>query len=80
LLSRWKRDHHKDSPQTPEALSIRSGVERSDASVLLARLLNRHTLAPFIALQRVFFDTDLGDGYVAHASLAVHPEVTGPST
>ena len=80
LLSRWKRDHHKDSPHTPEALSIRSGVERSDASVRLARLLNRRTLAPFIALQRVFFGTDLGDGYVAHASLAVQAEVTGPST
>jgi SAM-dependent methyltransferase len=80
VLSRWKRDHQQGSAQTPEALSIRSGVERSAASVRSARLLNRRTLAPFIALQRVFFDTDPGDGYVAHAALAGQAEVTGPST
>ena len=51
----------------PEMLSIRSGVERSDASLRLAGILNRRTLAPFIALQRLFFNSDLGDGYVVHA-------------
>lgn len=50
-----------------EALSIRSGVERSHASVRLARFLNRRTLAPFVYLQRLFFHGDLGDGYVAYA-------------
>jgi hypothetical protein len=80
VLSCWKRDHHKSSSQSPETLSIRSGLERSAASVRLAGLLNRHILAPFIALQRVFFDTDLGDGYVAHAGLAGQTEVTGQST
>jgi len=52
---------------TPESLSIRSGVERSDVSLRLSRILTRRTLAPFIVLQRAFFGTDLGDGYVAEA-------------
>lgn len=67
LLSRWKRSQPERPPQTPEELSILSGVERSDASLRLAGLVNRHTLAPFIALQRPFYRTDLGDGYVVHA-------------
>jgi len=53
--------------QTQETLSIRSGVERSRASLRLSGILNRRTLAPFILLQRAFFGTDLGDGYVAQA-------------
>jgi SAM-dependent methyltransferase len=70
-LARLKADS-KTSGSTataaaPEDLSIRSGVERSDASIRLAGILNRRTLAPFIALQRAFFQSDLGDGYVAQA-------------
>ncbi|MGE0119493.1 MAG: class I SAM-dependent methyltransferase [Dongiaceae bacterium] len=66
-LSRWKTSEQEQTAQAPETLSIRSGIERSDASLQLARILNRHTLTPFIALQRLFFDSDLGDGYVADA-------------
>jgi hypothetical protein len=42
-----------------------------------SKILNRHTLAPFIALQRLFFDSDLGDGYVAHAVSAQRPDMIG---
>jgi SAM-dependent methyltransferase len=80
LLSRWTKTHNTKPQRAPEALSILSGIERSGASVQLARLLNRHTLAPFIALQRLFFDSDLGDGYVAQAVRDGQAEVTGPST
>jgi SAM-dependent methyltransferase len=55
---------------TPECLSIRSGVERSEVSLRLSRILTRRTLAPFVVLQRAFFGTDLGDGYVAEALYA----------
>jgi SAM-dependent methyltransferase len=79
LLSRWTRVQPRHPARTPEELSIMSGVERSDASLRLANLLNRHTLAPFIALQRPFFDRDLGDGYVAHAVRLGH-EVGGQPT
>jgi SAM-dependent methyltransferase len=64
-LARVKAGGKSAAAATPEALSIRSGVERSEASIRLAGLLNRRTLAPFIALQRAFFQSDLGDGYVA---------------
>jgi SAM-dependent methyltransferase len=70
LLSHWKAGAHSVSASERQRLSIRSGVERSEASVQWAALLNRHTLRPFIALQRMFFGTDLGDGYVAHAARA----------
>ena len=66
LLSRYS-GNQQSIGASPEALSIRSGVERSSASLRLAPVLNRHTLAPFIALQRLFFKWDLGDGYVAPA-------------
>jgi len=68
LLTRAKAMAY-DEDQTPEALSIRSGVQRSEASIRIAKILNRRTLAPFALLQRLFFDSDLGDGYVAHAEL-----------
>lgn len=70
LLSCWSSGGQKDAALTPEALSIRSGVERSGASLRLSRILNRHTLAPLIVLQRLFFGSDLGDGYVAQAVAA----------
>lgn len=66
LLS-YFRTHRAPDDATPEDLSILSGTERSAASVRFAKVLNRRTLAPFVALQRLFFATDLGDGYVAHA-------------
>lgn len=55
---------------TKESLSIRSGVERSQASIRLSGFLTRRTLAPLIVLQRAFFATDWGDGYVAEALYA----------
>ena len=67
LLSRWKSNGKTEATQRAEELSIRSGVERSDASVRVSKILNRRTLRPFIALQRLFFQSDLGDGYVACA-------------
>jgi SAM-dependent methyltransferase len=80
VLSRWRKIQSEEPAHTPEALSVLSGIERSDASLRLARLLNRHTLAPFIALQRRFFESDLGDGYVAHADRIGQAEVNGPPT
>jgi SAM-dependent methyltransferase len=79
LLSHFRKNRGGESELSPEALSIRSGIERSDASVRMAWLLNRHTMAPFMALQRLFFKTDLGDGYVAHA-VRVDPAVAGYRT
>jgi SAM-dependent methyltransferase len=67
LLSHYGNPPGGSTARTQEALTIMSGVERSEASVRLSRILTRRTLAPFIALQRLFFKTDLGDGYVAHA-------------
>jgi SAM-dependent methyltransferase len=67
LLWRWKGNGRTEVAETAEERSIRSGIERSDTSVRLSKILNRRTLAPFIAFQRLFFRTDLGDGYVASA-------------
>ena len=67
-LNRYKKSNHAGTA-VPEELSIRSGVERSEASQKLAGLLNRRTLWPFCALQRLFFNSDVGDGYVALAAL-----------
>jgi len=82
LLSRWNGGGQKEAGLTPEALSIRSGVERSEASLRLYRILNRRTLTPLIALQRLFFGSDLGDGYVAQAVAArqTAPLVAGNAT
>jgi len=49
--------------------SITSGTEQSPAVVRLSRIINRWTIAPFLAAQRLTFDTELGDGYVARAVL-----------
>jgi SAM-dependent methyltransferase len=68
LLSRRKGNGWTEVAETAEARSIRSGIERSAASVRLSKILNHRTLAPFIAFQRLFFRTDLGDGYVACAT------------
>lgn len=54
--------------------SVTSGVEQSQVVVRASRLLNNWTLGPFIALQRLAFSTDLGDGYVARA---IAPERVG---
>lgn len=67
FLSRLRNDRGEAPDQTQEALTIQSGVERSETSLRFAGILSRRNLAPFIALQRLFFGTDLGDGYVAHA-------------
>ena len=60
-----------------EELSIRSGVERTTASRRLARILNRRTLWPFCVLQRLFFKSDLGEGYVVQAVKA--PDTAAPT-
>jgi SAM-dependent methyltransferase len=50
-----------------EALSIDSGV-RTDRSVnAVSRILNERTMRPFFALQRRYYDTERGDGWVATA-------------
>jgi len=51
----------------PEVLSMRSGIERTRTSLRLSRILNSMTLSPFVLLQRLFLDRDLGDGYVVSA-------------
>lgn len=66
-LSR-RRGDDRQSDEDAEALSIRSGVERTPASVRVARILNRRTITPFLWMQRAFFDRDLGDGYIATAT------------
>lgn len=67
VLTHFASRHEFGSHETQEILSIRSGVERSPFSLRLSGILNRRTLAPFIVLQRAFFATDLGDGYVVEA-------------
>lgn len=61
----------------PEVLSMRSGIARTRASLSVSRVLNSRTLAPFVALQRLFLGRDLGDGYVVSAArpagAPVHP-------
>jgi SAM-dependent methyltransferase len=64
---------------TPERLSIRSGVERSEVSLRLSRILTERTLAPFIVLQRAFFGTDLGDGYVVEGLYRPRSQLVGAS-
>ncbi len=49
----------------------RSGVEQPGPVNALARVLNKRTPAPFVAVQRPFFARDLGDGSVAVARFGV---------
>jgi len=73
LLSRFTSPPGVVEKSTQETLSIRSGVERSLASIRLSSFLTRRTLAPLIVLQRAFFGTDWGDGYVAEAFYRPQP-------
>ena len=77
LLTHFASRHKSGSHEAQEILSIRSGVERSEASLRLSGILNRRTLAPFIVLQRAFFGTDLGDGYVAEARYRPESSLVG---
>jgi SAM-dependent methyltransferase len=49
------------------ARSIRSGVHQPAMTRALSIAFNGVVLAPFVALQRLFFSLDWGDGYVATA-------------
>jgi 2-polyprenyl-3-methyl-5-hydroxy-6-metoxy-1,4-benzoquinol methylase len=49
--------------------SIDSGVKRSKTARAVSRLVSDTTLRPATALQRRFYDTDRGDGFVATAIL-----------
>lgn len=66
-----QRNVKHDSSLDPVARSIDSGMRQSGAVLRLARtgVLNRWTLAPFLWLQRFFYGTELGDGYVAWGRL-----------
>jgi len=79
LLKRFASRPESDQHATQELLSIRSGVERSQASLRLSHILNRRTLGPFIAIQRAFFAMDLGDGYVAEARYGSESSLVGAS-
>ena len=59
------RAHLEDN--TLRDRSLRSGIECSRGSLLGARVANRHTLAPFALVQKLFYRFDLSDGYVAWA-------------
>lgn len=48
--------------------SIESGVKRLPITSTLSFFFNRLTLLPFIFLHRLFFNFDIGDGYVASAT------------
>jgi SAM-dependent methyltransferase len=48
--------------------SIDSGVKRSLAARTVSRLLTARTMAPFLWLQRAFYNTDRGDGFVVVAT------------
>jgi hypothetical protein len=65
-----RRGDERQAVEDAEALSIRSGVERTSASVRVARILNRRTITPFLWMQRAFFNRDVGDGYIATATRA----------
>ncbi len=54
-----------------EQRSITSGVEQSRYVLAIDRFLNPVTLAPFFAMQRLTFATDLGEGYFLRATRAV---------
>lgn len=45
--------------------SIESGIKRDAIENSLQFLFNYRTMAPFTLLQRYFFQSDLGDGYIA---------------
>lgn len=50
-----------------EQRSVASGTEQSRYVIMISKLLNRWTLAPFFWMQRLAFATDLGDGYLLSA-------------
>lgn len=66
------RNHSKKKPgiNEPSSIerSIESGVKRLPITSALSFLFNRITLLPFIFAQRLFFNLDIGDGYVAIAT------------
>jgi SAM-dependent methyltransferase len=66
-----QRNARHDFSLDPVARSIDSGMRQSSAVISLARtgVLNRWTLAPFLWMQRLFYATKMGDGYIAWGRL-----------
>lgn len=66
------KNHAKKKPEIEKLSSIErsieSGVKRLPITSTLSFFFNRLTLLPFIFLQRLFFNFDIGDGYVASAT------------
>jgi SAM-dependent methyltransferase len=58
-----KNSHNIDAT----AHSMKSGRERPRVTQFFSFLFNDFFLYPFIILQRAFFHTDLGDGYIVYA-------------
>jgi SAM-dependent methyltransferase len=56
-----------DKGLSPKEKSIKSGVERYDKTNRLSFLFNPFFLFPFILLQSLFYNLDLGDNYIAYA-------------
>jgi SAM-dependent methyltransferase len=53
---------------TQKASSIESGIKRDTLESKLQFLFNRKTMALFLRLQKHFYQSDLGDGYVVTAT------------
>jgi len=62
------RDYKNDEALSMQERSIKSGVERVELVNKLSFLFNEVTLAPFLWTQRLFYNLDLGDGYVLSAT------------
>ena len=66
------RDTEKDAGESLHSIdatahSMKSGRERPRVTQCFSFLFNDFFLYPFIVLQRAFFHTDLGDGYIVYA-------------
>jgi len=68
LFFKFLSKENKDAlNMTAQERSIRSGVERCEKTVKLSFLFNRFFMFPFLILQKLFFNADISDGYVAYA-------------
>ena len=52
---------------TMEQKSIMSGIERKKITNKISFLFNEYAIFPFFVIQRMFYNRDLGDGYVLFA-------------
>jgi SAM-dependent methyltransferase len=62
------RYYEKDKSMSMKERSIKSGAERVGLLNRISFLFNEFTMAPFLLVQRFFYDSDLGDGYVLSAT------------